>query len=159
MNREQRAVTSGQRTYEELEHTADWAIRVWGDNLASLFEHAAQAMFELQGVDLTAEPTLSGAITCRGIDLETLLVAWLNELLYTAEINDAAYTRFTVRISRLSPVPPVDEAEPEGEYVLNAAIAGLPGRGSRAHIKAVTYHRISVVQARDRWEATVTFDT
>jgi SHS2 domain-containing protein len=27
--------------YVELEHTADWSIRVWGDDLDALFRHAA----------------------------------------------------------------------------------------------------------------------
>lgn len=150
---------SCERPYEELEHTADWAIRVWGNDLPSLFEHAAQAMFELQGADLAAEPALSGAITCRGFDLEALLVAWLNELLYAAEMNDATYTRFAVRISRLPAGGVESQAAPEGEYVLNAVIAGLPGRGPRAHVKAVTYYMISVAPTVAGWEATVTFDT
>ena len=45
--------------YEELQHTADWSIRVWGEDINQLFEHAAAAMFHLQGADLEKTPTIS----------------------------------------------------------------------------------------------------
>lgn len=134
--------------YEELEHTADWAIRVHGQDLNSLFEHAAAAMFELQGADRQAEPQLKAKVRCEGMDLETLLIAWLSELLYLSETNDALYTRFQVRV----------EPEDEG-WRLTAQVQGLPGRGHLAHIKAVTYYDLSVRPVNDAWEATVTFDT
>lgn len=137
--------------YQELHHTADWAIRVWGEDLEALFVHAAEAMAELQGADLQAAPTVQSEVSCHGLDLEALLVAWLNELLFASEINDALYTRFTVRI-----LPPSGS---DDDYALRAAIAGLPGRGPLAHIKAVTYYGLAVRQTPDGWEATVTFDT
>ncbi len=137
--------------YQELHHTADWAIRVWGADVETLFVHAAEAMFELQGADIHAVPTVYGEASCHALDLEALLVAWLNELLFASEINDALYTRFAVQIE-----PP---AGPDGDYTLQATIAGLPGRGPLAHIKAVTYYGLTVQQRPHGWEATVTFDT
>jgi SHS2 domain-containing protein len=142
--------------YEELHHTADWAIRVWGADLTALFVHAAEAMFELQGANLSAEPAMSDEVTCLGMDLETLLVAWLNELLFASEINDALYTRFDVHIT---PNSGRSLAEPASEYALFASIAGLSGRGPLAHVKAVTYYGLAVTQTGRGWEATVTFDT
>lgn len=136
--------------YQELEHTADWTARVWGADLGALFEHAAAAMFELQGADLAAAPApgLAAAVEVNAPDMESLLVAWLNELLFLSEMNDALYTRFHVQI----------EAG-EGEFALTGQIAGLPGRGPLAHIKAVTYWDLAVEQTERGWEATVTFDT
>lgn len=142
-------------TYEELEHTADWAVRVWGEELNALFEHAAAAMFELQGADMAAEPSVEEDIRCNGIDLETLLVAWLNELLFASEMADALFTRFAVRVALTDPEP--DGVEPQ--WRLQAHVQGVAGRGHLAHVKAVTYYNLSVKQTPDRWEATVTFDT
>ena len=133
--------------YRELDHIADWAIEVWGQDLAALFEHAAVALFEMQGADLTAEPTVTVAASCQGMDLETLLVAWLNELLYLSEMNDALFTRFDVAI--------VDDLEP----TLTARACGVPGRGHLAHVKAITYYHLTVEQGAEGWRATVTFDT
>jgi SHS2 domain-containing protein len=152
--------------YEELRHTADWAIRVWGEDLDALFGHAAEAMFELQGADLAAEPAIWNEVTCRGIDRETLLVAWLNELLFLSEMNDVLYTRFHVRIApgssqslRTPAAAPWGPTEPDFDYALHASIAGLPGRGPLAHVKAATFYDLSVTQSDAGCEATVTFDT
>jgi SHS2 domain-containing protein len=133
--------------YRELDHIADWAIEVWGQDLAALFEHAAVALFEMQGADLTIEPTVAARVSCQGMDLETLLVAWLNELLYLSEINDALFTRFDVAI------------EGDLEPTLTARVRGVPGRGHLAHVKAITYYHLTVEQAAEAWRATVTFDT
>ena len=133
--------------YRELDHTADWAIEVWGQDLVALFEHAAVALFEMQGADLTVEPTVTARATCQGMDLETLLVAWLNELLYLSEMNDALFTRFEVSI--------IGDMEP----TLTASVRGVPGRGHLAHVKAVTYYHLAVEPTSTGWRATVTFDT
>lgn len=141
--------------YEELEHTADWTARVWGEDVSALFEHAAMALFELQGADLAAEPSVEDQITCDGIDLETLLVAWLNELLFASEMAGALFTRFQVHIAQAEAGTDGDEPE----WRLRSQVQGVPGRGHLAHVKAVTYYNLSVDQTAAGWEATVTFDT
>ncbi len=133
--------------YRELDHIADWAIEVWGQDLVALFEHAAVALFEMQGADMTAEPTVTVVAGSQGMDLETLLVAWLNELLYLSEMNDALFTRFDVAIE--------DDLEP----TLTASARGVPGRGHLAHVKAVTYYQLTVEPTPAGWRATITFDT
>jgi SHS2 domain-containing protein len=141
--------------YTELDHTADWAICVWGDELDALFRHAAEAMFELQGADMAAEPELTQELSCTGMDLETLLVAWLSELLFHSEMQDALWTRFQVRVVQAAP----DTRETDPQWALGARVQGIPGRGHLAHVKAVTYYQLSVAEVDERWEATVTFDT
>ena len=37
--------------FEEVSHTADLEIRVWGKDLASLFIAAAEGMFHLSGIE------------------------------------------------------------------------------------------------------------
>jgi SHS2 domain-containing protein len=135
--------------YQELAHTADWRIRVWGATLPELFAHAAAAMAELQGAPMAVTPTLARDLSCQAIDLETLLVAWLNELLYWSEVEDALYTRFAVHLI----------ATGDEEPFLQAHVAGLPGRGPLAHIKAVTFHELSLEKTPTGWEARITFDT
>lgn len=141
--------------YIEVDHTADWSVRVWGDDIEALFRHAAEAMFELQGADMAAPAGLAQEVNCTGIDLETLLVAWLNELLFHSEMQDALWTRFEVRIVQAAP----DTPEMYPQWALGARVAGISGRGPLAHVKAVTYHQLSVVPVDGRWQALVTFDT
>ena len=138
------------RFYQELEHTADWAVRVWGESAAALFEHAAEAMFELQGADLDATLQMTTAIDCQASDLAALLVAWLSELLYHSEVGDVAYIDFEVEITG---------GGSDEEFSLTALARGYAGRGPLAHVKAVTYYGLSVQQTDTGWDATVTFDT
>jgi SHS2 domain-containing protein len=133
--------------YRELDHTADWAIEVWGESLPALFEHAAEALFEMQGAALGMDPTFSTDATCHAMDLPVLLVTWLNELLFLSEIDDVLFTRFDVEISN------------EPEPTVTARIAGVLGRGHLAHVKATTYHNLEVSPTPDGWCARVTFDT
>lgn len=140
--------------YEELHHTADWAIHVWGNDINQLFQHAAAAMFHLQGADLEKTPTVSTEVTCQAADLEALLIAWLSELLYLSELNNALYTRFQVQLTRQE----VGESD-HTEWTLWAQVQGLSGRGPLAHIKAATYYQLRIQQSEDRWDAVVTFDT
>lgn len=135
--------------YEELEHTADWAIRVWGETLVDLFEHAALAMFELQGAQMRAQTFVETEVSCHAPDLESLLVAWLNELLFLSEVNDTLFTRFTTCI----------QTDCEPDIRLEARVTGSPGRGPMAHIKAVTFYDLTIRRSSRGWEATVTFDT
>jgi riboflavin kinase/FMN adenylyltransferase len=130
--------------YEELEHTADWAIRVRGRDLAELFAHAGQAMFAMMGADLSA-PTRSGhALHLSDLDAEALLVRWLNSLLYLQEMNGELYTRFDVR--RATPTE------------IEATVHGAPGKPTRAKIKAVTFHDLRIEETSEGLAATLVFD-
>lgn len=137
--------------FEELEHTADWAVRIFGTDLVTLYAHAAQALFHLVGAPFARPATVSHPITVEAPDLETLLVRWLQELLFLMETRGELYTRFEV-----SAVKP-----PEGDRPaqLHATIGGSVGRSDLAHVKAVTYHHLRVMQTSNGWEATVIFDT
>ena len=139
------------RFYQELEHTADWMVRVWGESREALFEHAAEAMFELQGADLAAQTTATTPITCQAPDLEALLIAWLSELLFHSETANVVYTSFAVEID-------ADQDATRG-FSLSARAKSYAGRGPLAHVKAVTYYNLAVKQTGDGWESTVTFDT
>ncbi len=139
------------RIYEELEHTADLAVRIFGATLPELFAHAGETFFRLLQAPFDAPTTVTRCIEVEGLDLEMLLVAWLQELLYAMETQGELYTQFT--IEELAP-PRADEAAH-----LRALVTGVPGRLPRSPIKAVTYHGLSVSQTGAGWQATVLFDT
>ena len=76
--------------WEEVEHTADVALRVRGATLAELFANAARGMLALA---LGGDPVPAGQdrteILLSAPDPETLLVDWLTELVY--RIEDEAF--------------------------------------------------------------------
>lgn len=130
--------------YEELEHTADWAIRVRGRDLAELFAHAGQAMFAMMGADLSKPTTSSHDLRLSDLDAEALLVRWLNALLYIQERHGELLTRFDMR--RVTPTE------------LEATAHGAPGKPTRAKVKAVTFYDLRIVKTDQGLEATLVFD-
>ncbi len=140
-----RALAPEPPRFEEIEHTADWSIRIFGRDFADLLSQAGAAMYAMEEVDMAADPHVWREVEVEAPDREGLLVTWLSELLYQSETTGESYTRFVI-----------DEAT---ETRIKARIGGIPGYGERAHIKAVTYHNLSVRKTPDGWEATVVFDT
>ena len=61
--------------WEEVDHTADWALRVRGGDLRALFENAARGMISLIGGEAVAGAhEIERRIDLSAPDLETLLV-------------------------------------------------------------------------------------
>ena len=130
--------------FEEIEHTADVAIRVRGHDLAELFANAAYGlahqMAEVTSVSLVREE----ALDLQAQDLETLLVTWLGELLYLNERDGIVYTRFDIH--ELTPTR------------LRAVARGGPASERRRYVKAVTFSDLHIARTHDGYETTVVFD-
>jgi len=130
--------------YIVLDHTADLAIEVWGNSLEDLFANAAAGMFA-QMADLAQVPvSVRRKIRVEGDDSETLLVAWLSELLYLREVNREAYTQFEVRFPM------------RGK--LDGVAIGGPWRAFDRPVKAATYHGLMIEHKDGRYQATIIFD-
>jgi SHS2 domain-containing protein len=129
---------------EEIEHTADWAIRIRATELNALFEHAARGMFNLIGRIEGESGMITRPITLQAADLETLLVSWLEELLYILESEDLMLSSSSVQI-------------PSNTQLL-ATICLLPVTERWKEIKAVTYHDLEVQQTSDGFEVSIVFD-
>lgn len=135
--------------YEVLDHTADVAIRAHGESLERLFEIAAGGMFDL--IAEVGETTSEGEeeITVEAMDLETLLVGWLRELLLKFELSGQYFVRFSVV-----------SVNPTSLQARAGYISFDPDRHSLLrHIKAVTYHALQVERQDDGWQVTIVFDT
>lgn len=130
--------------FEEVEHTADWAYRVWAESLPELFIQAAIALYQLADMQLVSESTIQRKIQLRGADHVSLLVAWLNELLYLRESENIGFEQFEI----LHLDAHYLEAEVSGGYVQNW----------QKFIKAVTYHNLSIQPTATGLEATLVLD-
>jgi len=136
-------------SFEIIEHTADIGIRAFGSTEAETFENAATGMFSLiasQENDVRSVQVFPVEVTAE--DRETLLVEWLNELLYIFESNRVLLSRFQV--------------QELGETHLVAKSWGEPFDETRHEfkddIKAATYHMLKVEKTAEGWEADVIFD-
>lgn len=87
------------KPWVHVEHTADLALRIFAQGLDELFVNAAQAMFsqiEPRGTEQGTAP-VEREVRVQGLDRESLLVNWLNELLYLHETRREVYSDFTIR--------------------------------------------------------------
>lgn len=132
--------------FEEIEHTADLALRVYGGDLQELFCNAALGMFSLMADLALVRPQVERRASLESIDHESLLVDWLNELLYMAEEHGEIYCAFT--IATLSAT----------EIVSQVRGAKYDSRKLVKQIKAVTFHDLSIKQAAQGYTTTIVFD-
>lgn len=136
------------KPFEELPHTADWSFRAFGRDLRELYQNAAFAMFSLEGAvppdAETRPPPVQRTVEAQGIDEESLLVNWLNELLYLQDLKREAYYRF--EIVTLSPTS------------LTAHVFGTPNPQIEKLVKAATFHDLKIFQADGVWQAVVVVD-
>jgi SHS2 domain-containing protein len=73
--------------YEVVDHTADKAVRAWGDTLEALFTASARGMFAIS-LDLSRVESVGvEEIEVTGADLQDLLVRFLSELQYRHEVD------------------------------------------------------------------------
>ena len=129
---------------EEVEHTADWSIRVLGRTLEELFTNAAVGMAMLIADIEAIEPHIKRQVTLQESDAETLLVSWLAELLWFNEETDAVFVRF--------------EFQQLTTTRLRATVWGGPDSSQWKQIKAVTFHDLSIVETEDGYEVALVFD-
>ena len=130
--------------FEEVEHTADIAIRVWGRDLAELFANAAYGMACQVADPDEVVRTVQRLVELEAYDAETLLVAWLGELLYLSERDCCVFTDFDVL-----------EVTPTR---LRAIARGGLAKDRRHYIKAVTFSSLEIVHTGEGYETTIVFD-
>jgi SHS2 domain-containing protein len=131
-------------SYEQVEHTADLALRVHGHDMEQLFANSAYAMF-CELADLASvQPLKNRPVTVDGMDYESLLVNWLNELLYLHETQGEMYVAFDIH--DLS------------AQRLRATVHGQPSDNTKTVIKAATFHNLEIHKTPAGYEVTIVFD-
>ena len=82
--------------FEIIEHTADIGIRACGDDPAQAYSNAARGMFSLiTNLDGIRE-TRTRDVEVSAADSKTLLVEWLNELIYLFDVDQMVFGRFEI---------------------------------------------------------------
>jgi SHS2 domain-containing protein len=134
--------------YEVFEHTADIGIHAYGNTLAELFLHAAQGMESLMVAPEQVQIVTSRKITVEGHDNISLLIAWLNELIFLFDTEYLLFRDFVI--------------ESISETHLSAQASGevydVHRHDLSSGIKAVTWHEASVTQNEEGYKARIIFD-
>ena len=136
------------QTFEILEHTADIGFQAWGESTAELFANAGMALQSI-AVDMSAvEQKIVYPIAAAGDDYESLLVNWLNEVLYYLDGQRVVIGRFQI-----------DQISPERVSGKGWGEPRDPERHApRLVVKGVTYHQLSIKEVEGRWSAQVFLD-
>ncbi len=132
-----------QAGFEEKEHTADWELHVWGQDLSHLLEQAAIGMNALAGVSLKNESRLERSLNLHYSDTEDLLVSFLNEILFLGEMEGLGFDGFELIIE---------------DNQVHARLFGAPIASLNKEIKAVTYHNLKIERTPRGLEAHIVFD-
>lgn len=129
--------------FEELDHTADWSLRVWAPNLAGLIMIASQGMLTMAGAVPAGQERVRRRVELRADDREGLLVSWLEDLLFHLETRQVTATAFTCAVHGSRVIGEVEEA---------------PSTTPEKPIKAITYHNLAIRDTADGLETTIVFD-
>jgi SHS2 domain-containing protein len=135
------------KDFELIEHTADVGIMAYGADVREAFVNAARGMFSLM-VELGSINDIEYRdVKVTAPDEESLLAAWLNELICLFDTENMLFSRF--------------EITEFGDTRLRAKAYGEPVDDARhklkVGIKAATYHMLEVDRS-DGGRVRVLFD-
>ncbi len=137
------------RGFRELENiTADLGIEAWGHSLEDAFSSAAHGLASLLSELPGGEQPLEKDIHLEADSLSTLLVQFLNEIIYLEETQDflpGAVKHLTLTGNRLDATLTGAAYDP-GIHTLNA------------QVKAATYHGLEIKKEGDTVRIKVIFD-
>jgi len=135
------------KQYKQIPHTADIAALVHGETLPELFKNAAYAMFDLMADFKGLIGVETKRIEVEAPDTESLLIEWLNEVLYAAYDKQVLFFEFDI-LSMES----------------NKLIAEVRGQKIetddriKADIKAATHHDVEIKKTVLGYEVIIVFD-
>jgi SHS2 domain-containing protein len=122
------------KEFEIINHTADVGIRAYGADMKAAFANAARGLFSLITELDDIEEVVHRDIELTAPDQESLLVEWLNELIYLFDAENIIFKRFD--ITQLSQTQL--KARSYGHQVDSSKHKLKTG------VKAATYHMLKV---------------
>jgi len=135
-----------------FDHTADVGFELEAPTLEVLFEEARRALLMTLFERSPKKGESEHSVQLTAPDLETLLVRWINELVFLVQGDGFVPIHAVVRIE-----------ESGGEdFSLEASLTGGPldleGNGWVGEIKSATFHGLDVRQDGEVWRARVILD-
>lgn len=137
------------KKYELLEHPAELRLRIYGKTLEELFINAAEAMADvlIKKEKRKEEREKKEKIQIQSIDINSLLVDFLSEILAKSQINKAVYLVSNIK------------CQVSGKQTnLKAELIGYPIDHFNEDIKAVTYQDLNIQKIDGIWQTILVFD-
>ncbi len=128
--------------FEELAHTADLQILVYGKTLEELFKNAGKGMYAVSGAEPGRALNVTRPVSLKESDRETLLISYLEELILLAD----------QRMIVVGPDLNISLTELSGDIPLYSL------KKMKIEIKAVTYYEMEIIQKEGVYSTKITFD-
>jgi SHS2 domain-containing protein len=136
------------KAFEIIDHTADVGIIAYGADVEELFSNAALALFSLITEPESVEEKLHLDLEVISEDRDSLLVEWLNELIYLFDVKHILFSRFDIE-----------------SLTHNELTATCYGEGFdpmkhkiKTGVKAATYHMLNLDKSDDGCKAQIILD-
>jgi SHS2 domain-containing protein len=123
-----------QKDFEIIDHTADVGIIAHGSDMSQAFANAARALFSLITELDDIEEVVYRDVELTATDQESLLVEWLNELIYLFDAENIIFKRFDINKLNNTQL----KARSYGEKVDSSK------HKLKVGVKAATYHMLKV---------------
>lgn len=142
------------KKYKILPHLAELRLKIYGKTIEKLFMNAAEAMADVLAIrdKRQAEKTEKEIIKIQSVDINSILVDFLSEILAKSQINKAVYLVSDIKISCQSSVVGCQ---------LEAQSFGFSVERFNEDIKAVTYQDLNIKQINPPaggWQTKIVFD-
>ena len=126
----------------EEHHTADWSLRVHGENLENLFENAIKGMYGLSSI-LSGNVVGEIEMEFSGDTHEDLLVDMLNNVLFYLEVEQVVLLIKEMHLN---------------DHQLSAIFQSAEIDSIQKEIKAVTYADMNIEAVENGFETRIVFD-
>jgi SHS2 domain-containing protein len=134
--------------FEVIDHTADVGIIVYGADVKELFANAALALFSLITEPESIQEKSHLNLRVSSDERDSLLVEWLNELIYFFDAKHILFNRFDIQ-----------------SLTQNELKATCHGEGFdpmkhkiKRGVKAATYHMLRLDKNNDGYKAQIILD-
>jgi len=136
------------RAFELIDHTADVGVVVYGVDIKQLFSNAALALFSLIIESGSIGEQLQRHVEVFSECNDSLLVEWLNELIYLFDGEHLLFSRFTIENlsnNQLKATCYGEEFNPQKHKI-------------KMGVKAATYHMLRINKNNYGYEVQIIFD-
>lgn len=137
-----------EKAFEITDHTADVGIIAYGANIKQLFSNAALALFSLITEVGSVNEELRRHVEIVSEDKDSLLVEWLNELIYLFDAEHVLFRRFhieTLTNNQLKATCYGEDFDPLKHKI-------------KTGVKAATYHMLKINKDDHGYEVQIIFD-
>jgi len=129
--------------YKEVDHIADLALRVRGEEFYLLLDNSARGIYHLLGITANDTYPVEWMFKIEEGSKECMLVDFLSEVLYLCEDEKCVFNKFQY-------------CHHDSNLEVNAT--GYQMVSMKRTIKAVTFHNLEITETESGLETTITFD-